>query len=152
MSVRPAKTQISLGPVWSKFSLSAWRNLGSLVTYWAHSEDSDLTRRIPRLIWVFAGRTHYFVGFVISRLISRRPWSWPFCLLPSWLYKVKLCYQSSRHSWPLDTQEMLTKQVVAYVTSTIISWAGSIEPRPEKTCFRCDQGRLKRACATTEAK
>ena len=59
MAVRPAKTQISLGirPVWSESSLSAWRNLGSLATHWAHSEDSDQTGRVPRLIWVFAGRT-----------------------------------------------------------------------------------------------
>ena len=59
VSVRPAKTQISLGicPVWSESSLSAWRNLGSLATHWAHSEDSDQTGRMPRLIWVFAGRT-----------------------------------------------------------------------------------------------
>ena len=35
MSVRPAKTQISLGirPVWSESSLSAWRKLGSLATH-----------------------------------------------------------------------------------------------------------------------
>ena len=41
MSVLPAKTQISLGirPVWSESSLSAWRNLGSLATHWAHSDD-----------------------------------------------------------------------------------------------------------------
>ena len=59
MTVRPAKTQISLGirPVWSESSLSAWRNLGSLATHWAHSEDSDQTGRMPRLTWVFAGRT-----------------------------------------------------------------------------------------------
>ena len=59
VSVRPAKTQISLGirPVWSESSLSAWRNLGSLAILWAHSEDSDQTGRMPRLIWVFAGRT-----------------------------------------------------------------------------------------------
>ena len=58
-SVRPAKTQISLGnrPVWSESSLSAWRNLGSLATHWAHSKDSDKTGRMPRVIWVFAGRT-----------------------------------------------------------------------------------------------
>ena len=58
VSVHPAKTQISLGirPVWSESSLSAWRKPGPLVTYWAHSEDSDQTGRMPRLIWVFAGR------------------------------------------------------------------------------------------------
>ena len=31
--------------------------LGSLAPHWAHSEDSDQTGRMPRLIWVFAGRT-----------------------------------------------------------------------------------------------
>ena len=56
------KTQISLGihPVWSESSLSAWRKLGS--------EDSDQTGRMPRLIWVFAGHTCHFVGFVMRRL------------------------------------------------------------------------------------
>ena len=49
-------------------SLSAWRKLGSLATHWAHSEDSDQTRRVPRLICVFAGRTCHFVGFVTKRL------------------------------------------------------------------------------------
>ena len=70
--VRPAKTQISLGirPVWSESSLSAWRELGSLATHWAHSEDSDQTTgRMPRLICVFAGRTCHFVGFVTRRLL-----------------------------------------------------------------------------------
>ena len=59
MSVCPAKTQISLGicPVWSESFLSAWRKLGSLAIHRAHSEDSDQTGRIPRLIWVFPGRT-----------------------------------------------------------------------------------------------
>ena len=57
--VRPAKTQISLGigPVWSETLLSAWRKLGSLATRWAHSEDSDQTGQMPRLIPVFARRT-----------------------------------------------------------------------------------------------
>ena len=82
--MRPAKTKISLSirPIWSESSLSAWRKLGSLATNWAHCEDSDQTGgklgslatnwahweesdqmqmprsgRMPRLIWVFAGRT-----------------------------------------------------------------------------------------------
>ena len=46
-------------------SLSACRSLGSLATHWAHSEDSDQTVRMPRLIWVFAWRTGNFVGFVV---------------------------------------------------------------------------------------
>ena len=59
VSVCPAKTQISLcfRPVWSESSLSAWRKLEPLATQWAHSEDSGQTGWMPRLIWVFAGRT-----------------------------------------------------------------------------------------------
>ena len=59
----PAKTQISLGR-------SAWRKLGSLATHWAHSEDSDQTGWMPRLIWVHS----HIVGFVMSRLIFRQPY------------------------------------------------------------------------------
>ena len=58
--VRPAKTQISL---------SIWRKLGSLATHWAYSDDSDQTRRMPRLTWVFAGRSCHFVSFVMRQLI-----------------------------------------------------------------------------------
>ena len=36
----------------------------------ADSEDSDQTGQMPRLIWVFAGRTDHIVGFVMRRLIS----------------------------------------------------------------------------------
>ena len=59
VALRSAKTQVTLGirPVWLVSSLSAWRNLGSLATHWAHSEDSDQTGWMPRLIWAFAGRT-----------------------------------------------------------------------------------------------
>ena len=67
--VHPAKTQISLGIclVWSESSLSAWRKLGSLATHWVNIEDSD---QMPRLIWVFAGHTCYFAGFVTRWLNS----------------------------------------------------------------------------------
>ena len=66
VTVRPAKTQISLGihPVWSESSLCVqWV---ALCAQWvakdpsfllADSEDSDQTGRMPRLIWVFAGHT-----------------------------------------------------------------------------------------------
>ena len=52
MTLRPAKTQLSLGirPVWSESSLSAWRKLGSLATHWAHSEDSDQTERTAKTL------------------------------------------------------------------------------------------------------
>ena len=53
------KTQISMGirPVWSESLLCAqWVAKGSVFLQ-ADSEDSDQTRRMRRLIWVFAGRT-----------------------------------------------------------------------------------------------
>ena len=67
--VRPAKTQISLGirTVRSESSLSAWRKLGSLATLL--STQRRLWSDPPSLIWVFAGRTCHFVGFVTMQLI-----------------------------------------------------------------------------------
>ena len=56
--------KVTVRPVWSESSLSAWRKFGSLATHWTHSEDSDQTGRMPRVIWVFAGRT------VISLVLS----------------------------------------------------------------------------------
>ena len=62
MSVRPTKTQISLGicSFWSDSSLcSHWVANGPWFLH-ADSEDADQTDqtgRMPRLIWVFAGRT-----------------------------------------------------------------------------------------------
>ena len=50
-------------------SLSAWRNVGSLATHWAHREGSDQTGWMPRQIWAFAGRTGDFAGFVMMRLM-----------------------------------------------------------------------------------
>ena len=59
MSVRPAKTQISQGirPVWPESALCAqWVGKDPSFPH-ADSKDSDQTGRMPRLIWVFAGRT-----------------------------------------------------------------------------------------------
>ena len=81
------KTQISLGicPVWSESSLSAWRNRGSIATHWVHSEDSNQTGRMLRLIWALAGCTCHFVSFVMRWLIycvseQGRLW-WDCCLI-----------------------------------------------------------------------
>ena len=67
--VPPAKTPISLGmrPVWSESSLPAWRSQGSSATHKAHREVL-ITGWMLRLIWVFAGCTDHFVGFVMLRL------------------------------------------------------------------------------------
>ena len=71
MTLRQAKTQISLGirPVWSESSLCAHAVAKDSSFLHADSEDSDQTGRMPRLIWVFAGRTGHFVGIVMHWLI-----------------------------------------------------------------------------------
>ena len=71
MTVCPVKTHISLDirPVWSESWLCAQWVAKDPSFLHADSEDSDQTGRMPRLIWVFAGRTCHFVGFVMRRLI-----------------------------------------------------------------------------------
>ena len=61
LTLRPAKTQISLGirPVWSESSLSAWRKLGS---YLSTERTAKTLIRLGSLIWVFAGRTLFLLG------------------------------------------------------------------------------------------
>ena len=74
--VRPVKTQISLGirPVWSESSLSAWRNLGSLATHWAHIEDSDQTGPSESSLgahsfcWFCHVAAHFFVQTMIKEM------------------------------------------------------------------------------------
>ena len=70
MSVRLVKTQISLDirPVWSESSL--FSQLVAKYPSFLHedSKDSDQTGQMHRLIWVFAGRTYHFVGFVVRQL------------------------------------------------------------------------------------
>ena len=70
MTVGLVKTLINLGicPVWSESSQCAqWVAKGPSFLH-ADSEVSDLTGRMPRLIWVFAGSTCHFVGFVMRWL------------------------------------------------------------------------------------
>ena len=72
VSVRPAKTQISLGirPVWSESSLCVQWVAKDPSFLHADSEDSDQIGRMPRLIWVFAGRTTTLLVLT---------WGGPFC-------------------------------------------------------------------------
>ena len=93
--VRPAKTQISLGirPVWSESSLCAQWVAKDPSFQHADSEDSDQPGRMPRLIWVFAGRTYHFVGFVMRWLIcaQRRQIS---------LISLRCPHEETLHPWP----------------------------------------------------
>ena len=79
-------------PVWSGSSPSAWRKLGSLATHWAHSQDSDHTGQMPRLIWVFAGHT-------VTLLVLSCPGSYVTYLsgLASFMHSISY-YVSTGHS------------------------------------------------------
>ena len=73
--VRPAKTRISLGirPVWSSLRCPHEEGLGPQLPIECTAK-TDQTGRMPRLIWVFTGRTGHFVGFVVQRLIYVIQW------------------------------------------------------------------------------
>ena len=70
MTVRPAKTQISLGlrPVWSESSLCTQWVVKDPSFLHMDSEDSDQIGRMPMLIGVFAVRRAHFVGFLMRWL------------------------------------------------------------------------------------
>ena len=76
MTVRPAKTQISqaICPVWSESSLCAQWEAKSQSFRHVDREDSNQTGRMPRLIWIFAGRTY-----------DHLPYCW-FCHVVAQLY------------------------------------------------------------------
>ena len=78
VTVRPAKTQISLGirPVWSESSLCAQWVVKNPSLLHADSEDSDQSLAVPSMgNWGQSDQSlrwahSHFVGFVMSRLIS----------------------------------------------------------------------------------
>ena len=75
MTVRLAKTQINLGihPIWSESLLFAqWV---AKDPNFLHADRDYHTGWMPRLIWVFAGRTCHFVGFVMRRLKFSPEWA-----------------------------------------------------------------------------
>ena len=109
--VRPAKTQISLGirSDWSESSLSAYRNYGSLAIHRAHNEDFDQTGWMPRLIWVFGGRTSNFVRLVMQRIKSIWVTSWE--NRPSEIYdhvRLKPACSPNEASTGLETLDILS--------------------------------------------
>ena len=56
-------------PVWSESSLCTQWVAKDPSFLHVDSENSDQAGWMPRLIWVFAGRTGHFVGFVMRQLI-----------------------------------------------------------------------------------
>ena len=77
-------TQRRLSSAWAsaqsdQSSLSAWRQLRSLATLKADSEDSDQSGFMPRLIWVFAGRTCHKMAHIVVCVWNRK-WDMKFQL------------------------------------------------------------------------
>ena len=134
LAVRPAKTQISPGirPVWSESSLSAWRKLGSLATHWAHGEDSDQTGRMPRLIWIWTGRTVTLLvltcrGSYTCNMVRKHLTPWYLSFVYTLLHvnlTFRPLYQNSENIWAhfgnFGLFQLLTLS----------------EPRHERTCLR----------------
>ena len=56
--------------LWSESLLSTYKRFWSLASQTAYCKDSNQTRWMPRLIWVFAGGIGHFVVFVMLRLIT----------------------------------------------------------------------------------
>ena len=141
--------------VWPEASLSTWRKLGSLATHWVHSKDSDQTGQMPRLIWFFAGRRVilFVLSCRGSNMLLNTTYE-PAHEILAIFFLRKLILQTSMCShpvgldvwflvWPfvyfhtscVRTAKALARlrgcaglpelSLVAYVVSTIISWAGS---------------------------
>ena len=106
---------------------------------------------MPRLIWVFTGRTCHFVGFIMRRFILWRPWflcsypfwwiwqnvefdcvgSWPVFLLLWFIYSAitMLAFASSKIIETLKTGTYLA------ISLLLILSVFSFEPYHDKTCF-----------------
>ena len=106
VAVRPVKTHISLGirPVWPESSLCAHWVAKEPSFLHADSKDSDQTGRMPRLIWVLAGRTCHFVDLSWGDSYMN---FWSICIyitngstfLESWF-----TFHSNRYIWAASWQ------------------------------------------------
>ena len=155
MAVHPAKTQISLGirPVWSESSLCTQRVAKGPSFLHVGSEDSDQTGRMPRLIWVFAGRTSHFVCFIMKRLvyIFVKP---AFSLVQerSQLLFIfpDICLDahphSALHSTRVHYSQIRRSSFQIWIFN--VNWAASSE---FGTYRLCKQRRFRQACASVQS-
>ena len=122
--MHPAKTQISLGirPIWSESlnSLSAWRNLVSLAPQKSHSESSDQTGRMPRLIWVFAGCTGH--SLVLSCSGSTMIRSLSFLAYPTRISVNQTGARKYRLTWGGCKTTLMHDISMTILTSFLTSW------------------------------
>ena len=132
MSVRPAKTQISLGirPIWSESSLCIQWVAKDPSFLSVDSKDSDQTRRMHGLIWVFAERTVHFVGlscggsfFCPPSLCRRRRAD-----LSSW-YSLVVLYYNIMLCYPVKGTQLCS---CCLAGKQDIYWIGFVSQAPNK--------------------
>ena len=74
------KFYVHICPVWSEFSLSAWRNLGSLATHWVH-RDFDQTLLGAHAVLLVLPEAAYLLTILHSNLLRYTStvtafWNW----------------------------------------------------------------------------
>ena len=123
MTVRPAKTQISLGirPVWSESSLFAWRKLGSLATHWAQAKILIRMGGCPLIDYCFTARQHKR-GYIAPRANAQADLSvrWAHSHFVGFVIRWLICY-------------VLDEDVVKVFVSTLFIWAQTVA----KLLFTC---------------
>ena len=125
----PSEDSISLGirPVWSESSLcTQWEAKDPRFLH-ADSEDSDQTGRIPRLIWVFAGRTLTLLAH-LSRRLTR--WAYRMGLEPASVRVcVRPCVHTFKHEYLRDQQadynQILSEASLGWGKGCIRFWCRS---------------------------
>ena len=97
---------LGIHPAWSESSLCAQWIAKDPSFLHADSEDSGQNGQIPRLIWVFAGRTCHFVGFVTRRL------KWGYAInqiknnLTLWYLKKASAVVYASRVWTIPSRDM----------------------------------------------
>ena len=135
--VLPAKTQNSLGirTVWSESSLCAQLVAKDPRFLHADSEDSDQPGRMPRLIWVFAGRT------VILLVLS-----WGGSVMVFDLYPVPWrngCQKRRKDSMSQNQGNLWLGEVWKSLCH-VICWCSSREGRKDVTREKAVEARRKK--------
>ena len=108
---------------------------------------TDQTERMPRLIWIFAGHTGLFVGFVVRWLncwlFFIQNWLWKNMMIWKWKKEIDSCFvQSNAFScagewWPTVDSTSLTTHLRHNMT------------KPTK--WVCGPQRLRSAWASTQS-
>ena len=128
--VRPKKTQISLRirAVLSKASFCAWKNFAPLAIQNEHSEDSDQTARMRRLIWIFVGRTcpkvltlwliqNEHMGFCLGCIVSMVECFWVMFYNASFYVNYRKYLEPTVYTLSIGTPYLLTILVLNFRNS-----------------------------------